>query len=104
MYMFIQAKSQQGGESNPGPLAEILATLTVLNPFVSSADANQNKVKVSIYNSTWRLVTYVSGWRRTSRPPSPRHHVAGPSLDMDLPKAEIGGEAGLGTMEEQPAT
>jgi hypothetical protein len=48
------------------------------------------------------LVTYV--WRRTSRPPSPRHNVAGPSLDMDLHVAEIGGEAGLETMEEQPTT
>lgn len=32
-------------------------------------------------------------------PPSPRHNVAGPSLDMDLLVAEIGGEAGLGTAD-----
>ena len=56
-----------------------------------------DKVEDSIYYSTWRLVTYVR--RRTSRPPSPRHHVAGPSLDIDLLKAEIGGEAGLGTAD-----
>ena len=35
----------------------------------------------------------------TSRPPSPRHHIAGPSLDIDLLKAEIGGESGLGTAD-----
>ena len=28
-----------------------------------------------------------------------RHHIAGPSLDIDLLKAEIGGEAGLGTAD-----
>ncbi len=70
-----------------------------------------DKVEESIYYLIWRLVTYVR--RRTSRPPSPSHHFAGPSLDIDLLKAEIGGEAGLGTadvadhcspMEEQPAT
>ncbi len=68
-----------------------------LNPFASSADSNENKVEVSIYHFTWRLVTYV--WRRTSRPPSPRHNVAGLSLDMDLLVAKIGGEAGLGTVD-----
>ncbi len=57
----------------------------------------QMKVKDTIYYSTWRLVTYVL--RRTSRPPSPRQHIAGPSLDIDLLKAEIGGEAGLGTAD-----
>ncbi len=33
---------------------------------------------------------------RDQPPHLPRHDVAGPSLDMDLFKAEIGGEAGLG--------
>ncbi len=49
----------------------------------------------------------------TSSPPSPSHNVAGPSFDMDIFKAETGGEAGLGgadvaahsgQMEEQLAT
>ena len=56
-------------------------------------------------------MTYVR--RGTSRPPRPRHDVAGPSLNMDLLKAEVGGEAGLGgadvaahtgPMEEEPMT
>ncbi len=59
------------------------------------------------------VVPYV--WRGTSRPPRPRHDVAGPSLNMDLFTAEIGDEAGpealmwrrySGQMarEEEPAT
>jgi hypothetical protein len=54
------------------------------------------------------VVPYV--WRGTSRPPHPRHDVAGPSLNMDLFKAEICGEAGPGSLggsmvrEEEPAT
>ncbi len=56
-----------------------------------------DKVEDSVYYLTWRLATYVL--RRSSRPPSPRHHVAGLSLDMDLLKAEIGSEAGLGTAD-----
>ena len=94
MYMFYTGKKSARWRIEPRTSHR---DSSHLNPFVSSADANQNKVKVSIYNSTWRLVTYV--WRRTSRPPSPRHHVAGPSLDMFLLKAEIGGEAGLGTAD-----
>ncbi len=47
------------------------------------------------------------------RPTSPRHDVAGPSLNVDLFIAEVGGEAGLGgadvaahggPMEKEPAT
>ena len=94
MYMFYKGKKSARWRIEPRTSHR---DSSHLNPFASSADANQNKVKVSIYNSTWRLVTYV--WRRTSRPPSPRHHVAGPSLDMDLLKAEIGCEAGLGTAD-----
>ena len=99
MYMFYKGKKSARWRIEP---RTSLRDSSHLNPSASSADASQNKVKVSIYNSTWMSVRYV--WRRTSRPPSPRHHVAGPSLDMDLPKAEIGSKAGLGTMEEQPAT
>ena len=51
--------------------------------------------------------------RGTSRPTRPRHHVAWPNLNVDLFKAEVGGEAGLGgadvvahsgPMEKEPAT
>ena len=51
--------------------------------------------------------------RWTSRPTRPRHDVAGPSLNVDLFIAEVGGEAGLGyadvaahgsPMEKEPAT
>ena len=54
---------------------------------------------------------YVLRW--PSRSPRPRHDVAGPSLNMDLLKAKVGGEAGLGgadvaahtgPMEEEPTT
>ncbi len=99
MYMFYEGKKSARWRIEPRTSCR---KSSHLNPFASSADANLYKVKVSIYNSTWRFVTYV--WRRTSRPPSPSHHVSGPSLDMDLLKAEIGGEAGLETMEEQPTT
>ncbi len=56
-------------------------------------------------------MTYVL--RGTSRPPRPRHDIAGQSLNMDLLKAEVRGEAGLGgadvaahsgPIEEQPTT
>ncbi len=40
------------------------------------------------------LVTNLLRW--TSRPTRPRHDVAGPSLNVDLFIAEVGGEAGLG--------
>ena len=52
MYMFIQAKSQHGGESNPGPLAEILATLT---PLLAAPMQIKTKLK---YQST----TQPGGW------------------------------------------
>jgi len=39
-------------------------------------------------------VTNLRRW--TSRPTRPRHDVAGPSLNVDLFIAEVGGEAGLG--------
>ncbi len=68
-------------------------------------------VTVYDYCCTSRLVTYV--WRGTSSLPRPRHDIAGQSLNMDLFKAEVHGEAGLGgadmaaqsgPIEEQPAT
>ncbi len=57
------------------------------------------------------MVTYVLFG--TSGPPRPCHDIAGQSLNMDLFKAEVGCEAGLGgadvvmhssLIEEQPAT
>jgi hypothetical protein len=56
---------------------------------------------------------YVQRW--TSLPPRPRHDVAGPSLNLDLFKAEVlvccktglgdaDVEAHSGPMEEEPAT
>ena len=80
-------------------------------PTSSSVDTKAPTVVVYEYCLTWRLVTYVR--RRTSRPTSPRHNVAGPSLHMDLFKTETGSEAGLrgadvaahsGLMKEEPAT
>ena len=83
-----------------------------LNHCATSVDVMATIVTVYVYCFTWRLVTNVR--RRTSRAPRPRHDVAaGPSLNMDLFKAEVGGEAGLGgadvaahsgPMEEEPAT
>ena len=65
-----------------------------LNPYASNVLLSMTIVTVYDYCCTWRLVTYV--WRGTSRPPRPRPDDAGPSLNMDLFKAEVGGEAGLG--------
>ena len=90
---FIKAKSQLHQELNPGSLAWSPSILTPLLEALMPGDTKY----VYYIHFTWRLVTYVR--RRTSRPPSPRHHVAGPSLDIDLLKAEIGGEAGLGTAD-----
>ena len=82
-----------------------------LNHCPSSVDKNSFTVIVYVNCFTWRLVTYVL--RRTSRPTRPRHDVAGPSLHLNLLKAETGGEAELRgadvaahscPMEEQPAT
>jgi len=66
MYMFYTGKKSARWRIEPRTSCR---DSSHLNPFASSPNANQNKVKVSIYNSTWRLVTYVR--RRTSRPPAP---------------------------------
>jgi hypothetical protein len=63
---FIKAKSQQGGESNPGPLSEILATLT---PLLAALMQIRTKLK----NLS---TTQPGGWWRTSgagpaAPPAP---------------------------------
>jgi hypothetical protein len=73
-----------------------------LNPCASSAYTNQRKIKVSRYHFTWRLVTYVR--RRTSLPPSPRHHdhVAGPS-DCGAPTRRPGGRAAVGQGRRRPS-
>ncbi len=72
MHIEYKAKSCLRRGSNSLPCADRRAALTIgvicIDPVVI----------VYIYCCTWRLVTYV--WRRTSRPPRPRHDVAGPSL------------------------
>ena len=82
-----------------------------LNRYASSVILIQDIVITYIYCCTWRLVTILLRW--TSRPTRPRHDVAGPSLNVDLFIAEVGGEAGLGAadvaahggpMEKEPAT
>ena len=65
-----------------------------LNHCAISVDVMATIVTVYLYCFTWRLVTYVR--RRTSRAPSPRHDVAGQSIDIDLFEAEIRCEASLG--------
>ena len=66
MYMFYTGKKSARWRIEPRTSRR---DSSHLNPFVSSADANQNKVEVSIYNSTWRLVTYV--WPGPAAPPAP---------------------------------
>ncbi len=82
-----------------------------LNHYASSVIVDEAIGIVYVYCCTWRLVPYVR--RRTGRPPRPSHEVAGPSLNMDLLKAEISSVASLGgadvaahsgPMEEEPAT
>ncbi len=69
----------------------------LLNSYASSVVLIQDIVIIFIYCCTWRLVTVTNLRRWTSRPTRPRcHDVAGPSLNVDLFIAEVGGEAGLG--------
>ena len=93
---FIQAKSQQGGESNPGPLTEILSTLTPL--LAAPMQSGQSQRLYLLLNLEVGDVR-PAPVQPPPQGPSPRHHVASPSLDMDLLKAEISGEAGLGTAD-----
>ncbi len=73
----------------------VCITASCLNHYATSMLASDTIVTVHVYCFTWlgRLVTR----RRTSRPPRPRgsHDVACPSINMDLFKAEVCGEAGL---------
>ncbi len=100
MYMFYKGKKSARWRIEPRTSHR---DSSHLNPFATKLLAAPMQIRTKLkYQSTtqpgaWRLVTYV--WRQTSRPSSPRHHVAGPSLDMDLLKAEIGGEEGLGTAD-----
>ena len=82
-----------------------------LNRYASSVVLIRYIVIVYICCCTWRLVTNLRRW--TSSPTRPRHDVAGPSLNVDLFIAEVGGKAGLGgadvaahssPMEKEPAT
>jgi hypothetical protein len=84
--------------------------LRCLNHYASSVIVIVPIVTVYNYCCTLRLVTYVLALDQQL---PPRHDVAVPSLNMDLFKAEVGGEAGLGgadvaahscPMEEEPAT
>ncbi len=64
------------------------------NHYATSMIVIETKVTVYLYCFTWRLVTY--GRRRTSGAPRPRHDVAGQIINIDLFKAEVHCEAGLG--------
>ncbi len=74
----------------------VCITASCLNHYATSMLVSDTIVTLSyVYCFTWlgRLVTR----RRTSSPPRPpgRHDVACPSLNVDLFKAEVRGEAGL---------
>ncbi len=73
----------------------VCITASCLNHYTTSMLASYRIVTVYVYCFTWlgRLVTR----RRTSSTPRPpgSHDVACPSINMDLFKAKVRGEAGL---------
>jgi len=99
MYKFMFVCTKENAKSKNLPLTGFEPKTSSrmsrrLNRYASSVVLIRNIVIVYIYCCTWRLVTNLRRW--TSRPTRPRHDVAGPSLNVDLFIAEVGGEAGLG--------
>ncbi len=77
----------------------VCITASCLNHYTTSMLASDRIVTVYVYCFTWlgRLPVRLVTRRRNSRIPSPPscHDVACPSINMDLFKAKVSGEAGL---------
>ena len=99
--MYIEYKSKKFLPSGFEPKISCIPS-RCLNHYASSVIVTCSIVSVYVYFCNWRLVTYVR--RGTSRPTRPCHDVAGPSLNMDLFKAEVVVHSGTQLHPSPPLT